>query len=266
MMSDDPKFDFHQHYGAVPGAVAGEPSSIQADCARRIEFLDSFGISGAAIMPGHTFNGTRGFADVVAINDGVAAYGALAPHRFPALFGTLDPRHGEVCLGEVERVHSLGLRGLSWHHRFQGLPIDHPMMMRIAGRMSDLGMVGLFHCYANGDFESPWRLRRLAESFPQMTFCALDAMTSPENLEQLLAIIERCGNVYIDLTTTILGPRGVTWAVERVGADKLLFGSNFYSMSRLASIDALDAINRAGLTPPDRRAILHDNARKLLGL
>jgi predicted TIM-barrel fold metal-dependent hydrolase len=266
---DEVKFDLHQHYGAligVPGAAGRAGSSAEADYRNRLEFMDKFNITAAAIMPGHSYSAPRGCADIAAINDALFAYGQLAPDRFPALFGTIDPRHGRDGLPEVERLHALGFRGLSWHHRMQGLPIDHPVMFDIAERMDAFGMIGLFHCYASGDFEAPWRLRRLAERFPGTTFFALDAMTSPENLEQLIGIAELCGNVVIDLTSTLLGPRGVRWAVERLGADRLAFGSNFYSMSQVQRIDALDALEQAGLGDAERAAILSGNARRLLGV
>jgi predicted TIM-barrel fold metal-dependent hydrolase len=264
----DTKFDLHQHYGSligVPG-VALQATTPQIDCERRLEFMDAFGISAAAIMPSHSYNASRGVADIVALNDALHAYGQLAPDRFVALLGTVDPRHGRDCLAEVERLHAMGFRGVSWHPRFQGLPMDHPVMIDIVERMDALGMVALIHCAAQGDFESPWRLRRLAERFPRTRFFALDAMTSPENLEQLFGIVERCDNVFIDLTSTLVGPQGLLWAIERVGVPRLVFGSNFYSMVKIGRIDALDAVEAAGLNDADRLAILGGNARSLLGV
>jgi len=263
-------FDIHQHFGSVmgvPGSGGSDAASLELDCRKRLEFMDSQGIVQAALMPRHSYSAPGGLADVKAINDRLHAYGALAPQRFPALFGTVDPRHGaRHNVAEVERLNGLGFRGLSWHNRFQGLPIDHEVMFDVVDRMDHFGMVAMMHCYANGDFESPWRLRRLAERFPGTTFVALDAMTSPENLEQMIAIAERCGNVFIDLTTTTLGARGVLWAVERVGADRLVFGSNSYSMVKVSRIAALEAVRAASLPQDEGRAILGGNALRLLGL
>jgi len=264
-----PALDIHQHYGAligVPGSSGDVRVGQHRDCETRLAFMDRFGIGRAALMPGHSYSAPRGIADIRAINDGLHAYGRLAPERFVGLFGTVDPRHGKASIGEVERVAELGFHGLSWHHRMQGLPIDHPVMFEVVSRMDALGLTAMMHCYANGDFEAPWRLRRLAERFPDTSFVALDAMTSPENLELLLGIVEQCGNVYIDLTTTQLGARGVLLALERAGAGKLVFGSNYYSMSAPGGIAALDALEDAGLDDADRMAILGGNAASIVGL
>jgi len=261
--------DIHQHYGAligVPGSSGDASAGLQRDYDTRLAFMDRFGIGRAALMPGHSYSAPRGIADIRAINDGLAAYGQLSPGRFAALFGTIDPRHGKASIGEVERVAEMGFAGLSWHHRMQGLPIDHPVMFDVVERMDALGLVAMMHCYANGDFEAPWRLRRLAERFPSTTFVALDAMTSPENLELLLGIAERCGNVFIDLTTTQLGARGVLLAIERAGADRLVFGSNYYSMSSPGGIAALDALDDAGLDAAEREAIMGANAAQICGV
>lgn len=261
------RFDLHQHYGAligVPGSSGGWAPP-EEDCKVRLEFMDAFGIGHCALMPGHSYRAPNGLVDIRAINDGLHAYSQLSD-RFVAVFGTLDPRHGEANNAEVERLARLGFRGLSWHHRMQGLPMDHAVMFGIAERMQACGMVIMAHCYANGDFEAPWRMRRLAQRFPAMQFVALDAMTSPENLEQLLGLAEDCPNVSIDLTSSLIGPRGVERAVRRVGAERLVFGSNCYSMSRVVRISALDVVEEAGLDDAQREAILGGNARRILGL
>jgi len=269
-MTETAIFDIHQHFGSllgVPSSSGSAADSLELDCRQRLDFMDGHGIGQAALMPGHSYSAPRGIGDIRAINDGLHAYGELAPERFPVLFGTVDPRHGSRHnVAEVERLNGLGFRGLSWHNRFQGLPIDHPVMFEVVDRMDHFGMVALMHCYANGDFEAPWRLRRLAERFPDTTFVALDAMTSPENLEQLLGIAERCGNVFIDLTTTLLGARGILWAIERAGASRLVFGSNSYSMVQVTRIAALEAIRQAHLDEDQERAILSGNAKRLLGI
>jgi predicted TIM-barrel fold metal-dependent hydrolase len=270
-MTRDPAegyFDMHQHVGVligIPGMEAGA-TSLETDAAMRLAFMDDTGIGQAALMPTHAYTAPNGLADVRALNDVLVAYQKLAPDRFPLIIGTLDPRHGLRAAAEVERLHGLGFRGLSWHHRMQGLPMDHPVMFAIVERMDALGMVVMPHCYANGDFESPWRLRRLAERFPRTAFLALDAMTSPENLEQILGAAEVLANIHVDLTTNVLGAQGVHACVDRLGAERLLFGTNYYSMSPSRPPEELDHLAAAGLSEVQTRLVTSGNARRLFGL
>ena len=261
-------FDAHQHVGAllgVPGAQ-GRKTGMEADVETRLAVMDRFGIAASAIMPGHSYSAPNGAADIRAINDGLVAYRAAAPDRFPVVAGTVDPRHGREAVIEVERVHALGVQALSWHHRMQGLPIDHPIMFEIVREMDRLGMVAMTHCYAHGDFEAPWRLRRLAEAFPATRFIALDAMTSPENLEQVAAAASVLPNLYLDLTTTVLGADGIRRCVEWIGPERLLFGTNYYSMSRPAALEELELIAEAGLPEEATKLIAGNNARRVFGL
>jgi predicted TIM-barrel fold metal-dependent hydrolase len=261
-------FDIHQHVGGLIGiaGVGDSGAGPQADATRRLAVMDRFGIAQAALMPAHAYANPRGLADTRAVNDAIAAVARLAADRFPVMVGTVEPRHGSKALDEVDRLHGAGFRAISWHHRMQGLPMDHPAMFAIVERMSRLGMPVLAHCYASADFEAPWRLRRLAERFPQTGFVALDAMTSPENLEQILGATEMLANVHLDLTSTVLGSAGVRATVSRAGAARLLFGSNLYSMADRGHLGELECVREAGLTESDRRLILGGNARRLMGL
>ena len=260
-------FDAHQHVGdlrGVPGARSGT-APLAEDVTTRIAMMDRFGIAACAIMPGHSYCAPGGAADVSAINDRLLAYRALAPDRFPVVAGTVDPRHGKAAVAEVERVHALGMGALSWHHRMQGLPMDHPVMFDIVGRMADLSMVVMVHCYANGDFESPWRLRRLADAFPAVSFVALDAMTSPENLEQIVAAARQHDNICLDLTSGVLGADGIRRSVDQLGPDRLLFGTNYYSMGRPMQLEEQALLAAAELPDEATALIAGGNARQIFG-
>ena len=262
-------FDIHQHYGNLSGfhGLHDRSGTPEDDLKARLAVMDRFGIAACALMPAHVFSQPRGAPDVTALNDALLDYQQLAPDRFPVAAPTIDPRHGRRALAEVERVRDRGARALSWHQRFHGLPMDHPVMFEIAALMDRYGMTALCHCYANGDFESIWRLRRLAEAFPQTSFVALDAMTSPENLEQLMAAAEVLPNVYFDLTTSYLGVEGIRRAVDRLGPTRLVFGTNYYSLGAPEEQHDIKLLLAATAGMEEaRRLVGGDNARRILGL
>lgn len=258
-------FDVHQHFGLVPGRTSAG-SSPADDAEARLAMMDRFGIAACAIMPGHGYSAPRGAQDLCAINDRLLAYCARAPERFVVAAGTVDPRHGSRAVDEVARAHALGMRALSWHHRMQGLPMDHPVMFDIARAMEPRGMVAMVHCYAKGDFESPWRLRRLAGRFPELRIVALDAMTSLENVEQLAAAALDHPNLHVDLTTTALGVDGIAWWIDRVGPERLLFGTNYYSAGSPQVLEERALVLEAAISESARALVAGGNARRLFGL
>ncbi|HKX77283.1 MAG TPA: amidohydrolase family protein [Novosphingobium sp.] len=261
-------FDFHQHMGSligIPGG-GGANATVEADVERRLAFMDGAGIAQCALMPGHSYSAPRGAADIRAMNDDLVAYRRHAPDRFPVIAATVDPRHGDHAVAEVERLAGMGVQALSWHNRMQGLPIDHAVMFAIVEKADKAGMAIMAHCYANGDFEAAWRLRRLAEAFPDTQFVALDAMTSPENLELILAIAEVVPNFHLDMTTTVLGVDGVRRCLDRLGPTRLVFGTNYYSMGVRSTLPELDLVRGAGPTDEALALVMGGNARRILRL
>src|SRR5207249_4467381 len=110
-------------------------------------------------------------------NDTVAEYRQRDRQRFPVAAGIVEPLHGDRSLAELERIkHELGLEGVVWHNRFQGVAVDHPYMRPLLKKVSELGLVPFIHTNAESNMEAAWRLERLAHEFPELTFVALDAL------------------------------------------------------------------------------------------
>ena len=111
--------------------------------------------------------------------------------------------------------------------------------------------------------EAVWRLERLAREFPQLTFVAMDALTTNTNSQLVLDIAKRTPNILFD-TAHVRGPAYVRQFVEAVGSHRLIFGSLFYSYP--ASYEhcvALDEIKAAKISDEDKANILALNAKNL---
>ena len=73
-------------------------------------------------------------------NDTVAAYRKRDPKRFPVACGIVEPLHGARSIGELERMkHDLGLNGVVWHSRFQGVAVDHALMRPLLKKSASSG-------------------------------------------------------------------------------------------------------------------------------
>jgi predicted TIM-barrel fold metal-dependent hydrolase len=262
-------FDVHQHYGLIEGisghVAASGDSSAAADLETRLLCMAALGIRQTALMPAHSYARPNGMADTRRINDGLAAYRRQDPDHIRAVFGTVEPRCGDAGLEEIDRMAlELGFQGVSWHHRQQGLPIDHAIMHRFVERMMDRGLVPVVHCYARADLEEIWRLRRLAEAFPDVSFLCLDAMTHQQTFEEVLAAGARAANIVIETASTVLGPEGVERGVRELGAERLLLGTNTYSNRLVTHNPGVSAVLQARISEADRALVLGGAARRLL--
>jgi predicted TIM-barrel fold metal-dependent hydrolase len=116
----------------------------------------------------------------------------------------------------------------------------------------------------------PLLLEDVAVAFPRLVI-VMAHMSFPFT-EQATYMLYAHSNVYMDVSTAnwILKPAGfhrlLRQVVETVGADKILFGSDQMNMPQMIPV-AVSAIREAPfLSEEDKRKILGDNARRLLGI
>ena len=162
--------------------------------------------------------------------------------------------------------NELGMAGVVWHHRFQGLAIDHQLMRPLLKKVRELGLVPLIHTNAESNLEAVWRLERLALEFPELSFVSMDALTTNTNSQLALDIAKRTRNIFFD-TAHVRGSGYIKQFVETVGSHRLIFGSLFYSYpASYEHCATLEEIKTAKISGEDKFNILSRNAKKLFGL
>jgi predicted TIM-barrel fold metal-dependent hydrolase len=261
-------FDIHHHLGSLTGGSLQDEEGWQdRDYGNRVRIMQANGVTTAAILAATGYIQADGIKDTSRCNDTVAAYRRLDPKRFPAACGTVEPLHGTRSLGELERIrHELQLQGVVWHNRFQGVTIDHPLMRPLLKKVSELGLVPLVHTNAESNMEAVWRLERLALEFPELTFVAMDALTTNVNSQLALDIAKRTPNILFD-TAHVRGSGYVRQFVETVGSHRLVFGSLFYSYpASYERCGTLEEIKGAKISDEDKASILSLNAKRLFKL
>jgi predicted TIM-barrel fold metal-dependent hydrolase len=261
-------FDVHHHLGALSGGSLQEGADWEeGDYANRVRIMEENGIHRAVILAATGYIQADGIKDTMRCNDVVAAYRKRDPRRFPVACGIVEPLHGTRSLGELERIkHELGLQGVVWHHRFQGLAVDHQLMRPLLKKVSELGLVPVIHTNAESNLEAVWRLERWAREFPDLTFLSLDALTTNANSQLVLDIARRTGNILFD-TAHVRGAAYVRNFVESVGSHRLLFGSLFYSQPpSYEHCASLAEVKAAKIGESDLANILALNARRLFSV
>jgi predicted TIM-barrel fold metal-dependent hydrolase len=261
-------FDIHHHLGSLSGGSLQEGDGWQErDYANRVRIMDANGVTQSAILAATGYIQADGIKDTMRSNDVVAAYRKRDPRRFPVACGIVEPLHGARSLGELERMkHELGLQGVVWHNRFQGLAVDHALMRPLLKKVGELDLVPLIHTNAESNLEAVWRLERLAVEFPELTFVALDALTTNTNSQLALDIAKRTKNILFD-TAHVRGAGYIRQFVEAVGSQRLLFGSLFYSHpASYEHCHTLAEISEAKISDQDKANILAQNSKTLFKL
>jgi predicted TIM-barrel fold metal-dependent hydrolase len=229
--------------------------------------MDAGGVAQAVVIPGHGYERTRGIVDTRAINDDIAAYRDRTPERFPIAIGIVEPRDGEASLAEIDRIDTdLGLRGVSFHTRFQGVSLDSRWIRRYVERLGERGMVPVIHAMDDTPEEALWKLAQLARDVPSVTLLALDPFSSYEATRQCFFVADVAPNVVFD-TSLSYNFDFICEFAQRFGADRVVFGTDLYSWPvgrRISHI--LAQILESELDDRDKALILAGNARRLFGL
>ena len=264
--------DAHQHVGSLADALsfsgrpAGQDLPVEQDAAARVQAMDASGVDWAVLQPSHGYLKADGIRDTMRVNDRMAAYKRLAPQRFRAVLGTVEPMHGEASLSEIDRSkRELGLDGMAWHHRFQGCYIDSRWMWPILEHMQTLRMAALIHVNVESSLEAHWRLQRLARDFPQIGFLAMDGLWSYERATHVLHTASLTPNVIWDLGGPALYVSIADW-VERNGSQTVCFSAEIGYGGGGQRPKLLDLVEQARIEDRDKANILGGNIRRLFGV
>lgn len=197
---------------------------------------------------------------VQAINDYIA--GVVGSHSNMIGFGTLHSGLDDIH-AEVERIISLGLKGIKLHPEFQNFCVDDDSMLPIYAAIEGKLPLLIHMGDENRDSSSPLRLSRILERFPRLTVIAAHFggyRMWDDSMKYLFG-----KNVYMDTSSSLpfLDRAKATEMIRRHGADKFLFGSDFPMWDHQEELERFLSLD---LTDEERKAILYDNAARLLGL
>ncbi len=181
-------------------------------------------------------------------------------------FGSVHPDSPDA-LCELERIKSMGLKGVKLHPEYQNFYVDEDRMKPIYKKISSLGLVTLFHAGHDFGFAPPYHC------MPSNVLNALKHFDSPVVLahwgglgcyEEVLGKL--CGlDVWFDLSFGYAAmPREFAKKIiEKHTPDRLLFGSDMPWHRPSWEMRLIDTLE---LSQDDKDKIFYKNAKKLLGL
>ncbi len=166
--------------------------------------------------------------------------------------------------GEIERILSLGLRGVKIHPDIQQIDIDSPRMMELCEIIE--GRIPLYlHMGDNRPqyrFSEPKKLVHLLERFPKLEVVAAH-LGGYSAWNEAVGLLAGRPNIWYDTSSAIwaMTPEKAAELIHAYGADRVMFGTD-YPVKNTAG--ELERFMKIELSEQEREDILYNNAKRFL--
>lgn len=246
--------DFHTHFGTAFSKISIEEFVCELKKAK---------IARAQVMQGYSFNPKKlGKANSLLAKD-------IEPYKeFFLPFAHLSPatKNAEETLEDLVKKHNfLGIKfipvfdehGKDYDTYYKRL---HPLIEKAEKLKIPVMIHTGWFPVAKLEY-----VGELAETFPKTTF--ISAHMREDGINQRFSHIhlaKKHDNVLLE-TSYIPHPKRVAQAVELLGAERLLYGSDYRGGGEVASWE-ITKVTYARISQEDKRKILYENAKRLLGI
>lgn len=186
------------------------------------------------------------------------------PARF-AGYATVNPNYPEPeVLEELERAVVSGrLCAIKMHPATHQYPADGPGYRAAWAFANERRLPVLVHTWESARECHPLMFVPLGQNFPNVPILLGHTGGSAGGMDQALEAAVQWENLYLDLTAS-LNPYGMLERlVQRVGADRVLFGTDVPFLDCRAKIGYIAC---ARIPDDDKRKILGLNTKRLFGL
>ena len=239
--------DFHTHVDEAPAFGWIDPPD------KIVALLDEAGIDRAVAMT---------YTDFPGLNPDALDYIFGAVDRFPDrlfAFVRLNPNYLAEAAAALESGIERGARGLKLHPT---TTLAHPAgepTVSLLRRCGELGVPALFHC-GDDPYTTPQTMALAAAAAPD-TAIVMGHMGGYLHVEEAIDAATEHDNLYLE-TSAMPYPDMIRTAIERVGARRVLFGSDGPGCNPALELDKVRALQ---LDPEDEALVIGGNAARLLG-
>lgn len=247
-------FDAHLHIPSDNGQVF-QWNLVTRNMPEFVSYLDRCGVRRGVISSARS-NVAKTAEEFRAGNREVAKYTERYKGRFrgSCVITTFEI---EEALREIEECRKQ--LGFVWLGEFcnymTGYRYDTPEWARVMNLAADLNMVTQIHTTVA-------EMEQIARAFPRNTIVFPHLGGSVKDIDARIRIIAQHKNTYIDIAGSGIERVGILEkAVTEIGADRVLYGSDF-TINEPSAVIA--RVQRAFLTPAQREQILYGNLERLL--
>ena len=202
----------------------------------------------------HQQHSVNDFAAALDARDAFVAFGSV----FPSAPDALD---------ELDRIASLGLRGVKLHPDYQGFEVDDDKMIPIYKKISALGLITVFHAGVDYGFAPPYgatpeKMKRALRHFDAPVVAA--HFGGVDSYAEVLSHLAG-ENVYFDTSMgyAMMPKYYALKIIEKHGVERMLFGTD--SPWHTAEMERR-VFSSLSLTDVELSKIYGENAKRLLRL
>jgi predicted TIM-barrel fold metal-dependent hydrolase len=247
-------------------AMYSSPKARIATADELIESMDRDGVDISVILNG----GWDNLEFCVETNDYILESIARYPERLVG-FCTVPLKSTKAAVAEIERCVRGGVRGIG-EIRLDTQAFDPGALLPIIEVIREHKLILLTHVsepvghkYAGKGKITPDLLYALIMAYPDITHVCAHWGGGLPFYALMPEVKEAMRNVYFDSAASpfLYVPEVYRRVSELVGADKILFGTDYPLLAQRRLIREVDSLN---LPPEIREQILSGNARRLLGI
>lgn len=182
-------------------------------------------------------------------------------------FGSIHPEYKQ-WESELNRIKSLGLKGLKLHPDYQHFFVDDKKMFPIYGLAEKLGLILVFHAGVDIGLPEPYhctpdRLSKIIETFPDLKIVAahMGGYNYWDDVEKFLV----GKDIYFDTSFSVgnMEDSRVKEIINNHGIEKILFGTDSPWTDQSEETGKIKKLQLEGYT---EKMIMGENARNLLNL
>ena len=245
-----PIFDSHTHVGICdPFHYSSlEETSLSTTVESLISEMDKHSVAQAVVMPNFRLPHRLNEANL-------ALASAIKNFRDRLVgFAWLDPRIEDCCEQLESLAKEQGFRGLKLHPVLGGYYLSNKVVFPLIENSIRLGLPVMIHT-GWGSLGSASDVGQLAERFRDATFIMAHMVELAS-----VNVTKKNENIFLE-TSYAQHPRRITQAAKTLGADRLLYGSD-YPLGGGMEFE-LSKIILAELTDQEKIMILGENMRRL---
>jgi predicted TIM-barrel fold metal-dependent hydrolase len=238
--------DSHTHVDEVPALGWIDPPEAL------LQLMDEAGIAKSVIMT---------YTDLPGVNPDALEYIAGVVARYPDRligYARLNPIYNDAVQLLETAIVRYGFKGLKLH---PVTTLAHPAdaeTVRLVHKAAEYNAPTLFHC-GDEPMTTPLAIAETVRKCPEATII-LGHMGGYFHVEEAIEVAVRLPNVLLE-TSAMPYPARIKEAVERIGAQRVLFASDGPGCD--PSIE-VQKVKLAGLTPDEEALVFETNIRRLL--